>query len=246
MLLGAAALPGLVLTGCEDSDAPGPDETRWVGSGRVVVAVPDWWTTGETQCLKPVEDTVYFDSGAITDCADEPAPSEVREASTLAVLESRSGRGAWLLDQMRPAGEVDGHEVLELEGCDDWLPGACRHVFAVPSEGVVLAVTIADDADGDYDEIRDSLRILPAGQTTVPLAVRGGWTPAWGAEPRVVGALRRALERGGLTVETKVVEPATGAAGDVADLPRGSLLDVEPALGSVIDEGGTVTITVMG
>ena len=44
-----------------------PDGTRWVGLDRVVVAVPDWWTTGETQCLAPVETTVYFDSAAQAD-----------------------------------------------------------------------------------------------------------------------------------------------------------------------------------
>ncbi|MDF1604825.1 hypothetical protein [Nocardioides sp. YIM 152315] len=239
---------GLVLTGCGQGDGPAsdaPEGTRWVGSGRVVVAVPDWWTTGETQCLEPVEDTVYFDSGALTDCADEPAPSEVRAASTLAVLESGHGYGEHLLTRMEPAGEVDGREVLELDGCDGWFPGVCRRVLAVPSEGVVLAITVADAADGDYDEIRDSLRVLPEGQTTVPLDV-DGWTPTWGAEPRAAHALVRTLERAGLRVEVVEVEPsARDDAGSGTTLPSGSLLDVEPALGSVIDEGGTVTVSVL-
>lgn len=246
-LVALVALVGLLLVACgnDSPDAEEPEGTRWVGSGRVVVAVPDWWSTGETQCLQPVEDTVYWDSGAVADCADAPGRSEVREASTLAVLDPDGGYAEQLLTQMEPAGEVDGVEVLELAGCDDWLPGVCRHVVAVPSEHVVLAVTIADEDDGDYDEIRDSLRILPDGQTTVPLDV-GMETPTWGAEPRVAAELARRLEAAGLEVETTVLDPSADDVGDIADLPEGSLLDVEPALGSVVDEGATVTITVMG
>ena len=249
-LLALAALAlAAALSGCGDDPAAtaGPEDDRWVGSERVVVAVPQWWSTGETRCLKPVEDTVYFDSGAITDCADEPSRSEVREASTLAVLDLGMGYAEQLLTRMEPAGEVDGREVVELEGCDDWIPGVCRRVFAVPSEGAMFAVTIADAADGDYDRIRDSLRLLPEGRTTVPLATTGGWTPTWGATPPAVDDLVRALERAGLAVQVEEVGPGTGdGAGVVADLRPGSLLDVEPALGSPVAEGGTVTITVAG
>jgi hypothetical protein len=56
-----AALLLASVSGCSDDRAPdAPEGTRWVGSGRVVVAVPDWWSTGETRCLLPVEDTVYW------------------------------------------------------------------------------------------------------------------------------------------------------------------------------------------
>ncbi|MBZ5739589.1 PASTA domain-containing protein [Nocardioides mangrovi] len=238
-LVALVATAGLLLVACggDSTEAEAPDGTRWVGSGRVVVAVPDWWTTGETRCLLPVEDTVYWDSGAVADCADVPARSEVREASTLAVLDAEHGYAEHLLTQMDPAGAVDGREVVELDGCDAWIPDVCRHVFAVPSEHVVLAVTIADEADGDYQEIRDSLRILPDGRTTVPLDIHGT-TPTWGAEPAYVDHLTRALEDAGLQVEVATI-PAE-------DLTPGSLLEVEPALGSVVDEGATVTVTVAG
>lgn len=193
----------LPLTACSGDDGEWwedpPEGTRWVGYDGRVVAVPDWWTTGETTCGEPVEDTVWFDSGAIYRCVDPAHPSEVREASSLAVRDQD--------------GEVE------------------------------LVVTVADEGDGDADEIRESERALPDGVTTVPLAVDGS-TPAWGAPPEVARALTRVIEQAGLEVEVEVLEPDPN--GDVAGLPRGSLLDVEPALGTPIEEGGRVKVTVMG
>ena len=225
--------------------AAAPEGTRWVGMGRVVVAVPEWWSTGDTECLTPVETTVYFDSGAIADCAI-PTPGAVDEVSALAVLDATGGYGEKLVGESEPAGEVSGSEVVERDGCERWFEGVCRRVFAVPDEGVVFAVTIHDAGDGSYEEIRDSLRILPEGTTTVPLAGPDGWTPAWAAEPRAVDAVVRAVEGAGLVAEVVTAEQPRGANVDIADLPEGSLLDVNPSLGSVIDVGGTVTITVSG
>jgi hypothetical protein len=198
----------LALTACGDAGdsaaeddwwAHPPEGTRWVGYDGVVVAVPDWWTTGETQCGKPVEDTVYFDSGALYDCA-EPDPALVAEVSALAV---RSEDG-------RPSFEV----------------------------------TIADEGDGDEQEVLDSQRRLPDGVTTVPLAVAAGWTPSWGDDPRTVRQLAAAIRAAGLEATVETVEP--DPSGDVADLPPGSLLDVVPALGTPVAEGSSVVLEVMG
>lgn len=251
-----AVLVSVLVGGCgqssgdsaSDPTVPAPPAgTRWVGSGQVVVAVPDWWTTGETQCLAPVEDTVYFDRAATARCSNPPAPSTVREVSALAVLDADSGYGELVVRDMEPIGEVDGREVVESGECEEWFEGVCRRLFAVPSEGVVFAVTIADKSDGDYEAIRDSLHILPETSTTVPLATRDGWTPAWGAEPKVTDALVHQLKDAGLNVETKTAErPSNDDGGDYDSFPEGSLLDVSPALGSVIDVGGTVTVTVSG
>ena len=210
------------------------------------MAVPDWWTTGETQCAAPVEDTVYFDMAATVDCSNPPAPSTVREVSALAVLDADSGYGELVIRDMDPIGEVDGREVVESEGCEEWFEGVCRRLFAAPSEGVVFAVTIAEESDGDYEAIRDSLRILPETSTTVPLATRDRWTPTWGAEPEVTDALVDQLKDSGLSVEIKTAERPNDDGGHYASFPEGSLLDVSPALGSVIDVGGTVTLTVSG
>ena len=189
----------LPLTGCSGDgewwEDP-PQGTRWVGYDGRVVAVPDWWTTGETRCGEPVEDTVWFDSGVTYRCADPAHPSEVRASSNLAVR-----------------------------------------------EGPEFEVTIADGADGDQGEIEESERVLPDGVTTVPLEV-DGFTPAWGADPSVADALVRAIEAAGLEARVDVLEPDPG--GDVADLPEGALLDVEPALGTPVADGAGVVVTVMG
>lgn len=221
----------LGLTACTGDDewwADPPDGTRWVGSGGVVVAVPDWWTTGETRCGAPVEDTVYFDSGAIYDCAYSVDPATVREVSSLAVVDNSNGR----------------YDPDELDGqCEEWFEGVCRRLFAVPGTDIVLAVTIHERGDGDFDEIRESGRALPDGVTTVPLEVDGS-TPAWGAEPAVARALAEAIEAAGLDADVETVEPDPD--GDVADLPPGSLLGVRPDLGTPVEAGSTVTISVMG
>lgn len=112
---------------------------------------------------------------------------------------------------------------------------------------MVFAVTIAAPGDGDYTSIRDSVRVLPATSTTVPLATRDGWTPAWGAAPGVAQSFRRRLEAAGLRVRTKTAErSARFASADYASLPQGSLLGVTPSPGSVVDARGTVTLTVSG
>lgn len=244
---------GAVLAACGTAQgedvwqATPPEDTRWVGWGQVVVAVPEWWTTGETRCLTPVEDTVYFDPSAIAECTDAPPAGVVQEVSALAILDGTSGYGELQTRGMRSIGEVAGREVLERKGCEGWFKGVCRRMFAVPSEGVVFAVTIAEAGDGSYQEIRDSLRMLPDSMTTVPLRTADGWTPAWGAEPRAVDALESSLRAAGLRVEIVTAERTGEDAADlVADLPPGTLLEVTPELGSVIDVGGTVTLTVAG
>lgn len=230
------------------SGVPAPPQgMRWVGVGRAIVAVPEWWSTGETQCLAPIEDTVYFDEAATAECADTPSAAEIREVSALAVLDATGGYGEYKVRSMSPVGEVDGREVLQLPGCEEWFEGICRRLFAVPSEGVLFAVTIAEEGDGSYQEIRDSLRILPAGLTTVPLVTSDGWTPTWGAPSEIAQALIDELEEAGLRVKRDVIDPsAPGDVGLPAGLPAGSFLGVSPELGSPIEVGGTVEITVMG
>lgn len=214
-----------------------PEGTRWVGTGRVVVAVPDRWSTGGTTCFEPVEDTVYVDTGAIADCAVPVRPEDADRASSLAVLDSAYAESQ--VPRMMPFAEVSGREVVELPGCDRWRPDACRHVFAVPAEDVVLAVTIAEPGDGDWQQIRDSLRILPDGLTTVPLATDEMFsaTPRLGTDATYVDRLAATIDAAGLDAEVVVVPRRP-------DTPAGTLVDISPSLGSVIEEGARVTITV--
>lgn len=221
------------------------DGMRWVGTQGVVVAVPDWWTTGDTRCGAPIEDTVYFDNGATYDCV-ETETAAVREVSALAVLDAGGGYGEKVVGAMKPIGEINGVEVLERPGCEYWVEDVCRKMFAVPSKGVVFAVTIAEEGDGSYASIRDSIRLLPADMTTIPLATPSGTTPGYSDEPAAAAALIRTIKRAGLEVAIETAEVEESASGSYASLPEGSLLEVEPVLGSPIAKRGTVNVTLSG
>ncbi|MEN8707434.1 MAG: PASTA domain-containing protein [Nocardioides marinisabuli] len=223
---------------------PVPEGYRWVGDGGVLVAVPDWWTTGDTECLLPVEDTVHVETGAVTDCASTvpPAPTEV---SSLAVVDLGSAHGSRLLEGLSVDGDVGGEPVLSGRECGWLAPRVCRTVLAVPSRGVAFAVHVADPGDVDLTVLRGSLRLQPEGWTTVPLALGPGRTPVWGDRPATTRSYAALLRRTGLRVRVVPGPPADAAettSGVV--LPRGTLLGIEPGPGSPVEEGGTVVLTV--
>ena len=148
---------------------------------------------------------------------------------------------------MQPRAEVDGVEVVERPSCEQWVVGVCRRSFAVPSRGVVLAVTIHAPGDGSYEAVRDSLRLLGPDAVTVPLAAEGRTTPAYGAPPGGADAFVRAVERAGPEVAVEVAErPEDDAAGSWASLPEGSLSEVRPAPGTPVARDGTVGVTLSG
>lgn len=223
--------------------APGP---RRVGVGGVTVAVPAAWGTGLTRCLKPVAPTVYLETGAMTDCADEPTDRE-RRVPSLAVVDPTSGLGEALLARLRPAGEVDGDGVLDSgPGClphVPLLPGpehgraeSCSSAVAVPEAGALFVATAwGAEAQATVAGIRSSLAVLPPGYITVPLAGRGSaYTPGTGAPAATVPALASAIEDAGLRVET-VRDGRT-------DVHEGTYLGADPPLGTPLPRGATVTL----
>lgn len=223
------------LVGADNLDVPAG--MRLVGMGQVVVAVPADWSTGETQCLKPVADTVYFESGAITRCADEPSTEELRAASSLAVSDYERGLGG----PMSPSDPMGGWDVLEGPvTCEQASTGTqqCQQAFAVPDENVAFRVTASGEVAQDVIEsIRGSLQILPSSYTAVPLSIgQLGFTPQSDDPRGVVKEVTSAIERDGLQV--KLVEEYR------TDLDSGSYLRTDPALGSPIPVGGTVTLIV--
>ena len=225
--------------------APAPERHRWVGAGGVVVAVPDWWTTGDTECLLPVEDTVYVETGAMTDCAFTVPPTTPTEVSSLAVVDTGSAHGSRLLEDLSVDGEVGGEPVLSGRECGWLAPRVCRTVLAVPSRGVAFVVHVSDPGDVDLAVLRGSLRLQPDARTTVPLALGSGRTPVWGDRPATTRSYAALLRREGFQVRVVPAPPAD--AGDTTSrvvLPRGALLGIEPGPGSPVEEGGTVVLTV--
>ena len=84
-------------------EAP-PEGYRWVGDRGVVVAVPNWWTTGDTSCLLPVEDTVYVETGGITDCVSNSPNGTHLQVSSLAVIATGRAHGERIVDDLPQTG----------------------------------------------------------------------------------------------------------------------------------------------
>lgn len=244
LLLVLVACGGDTTSADDDAALPAPAGMRWVGEAGVVVAVPDWWSVGETRCGVPAETTVYADAAATYECADPVVARTVREVSHLGVLDATCCTGEQELRGMVPVPGRD--DLVERPGCAAWLPGECRHLFAVSGTDVVFAVTTRDDAGATWQEIRDSARTLPAHLTTVPLSAAGHRrTPAWGAEPPAADDYAEALRAAGLEVERETAEREDDG-GDYGQFVTGSLLEVAPRPGSVVERGATVTLTVSG
>lgn len=232
------------VTGADWPQLP-PQDYRWVGDRGVVVAVPDWWTTGDTECLLPIEDTVYVETGAITDCASSGRDDLHLMVSSLAVITTDHAHGERLLEGLTPDGELDGEPVLTGRECGWLAESVCRTVVAVPSRGVAFALHAADPGDVDPAVIRDFLTLLSPAWTTVPLALREGYTPVWGAVPSTAHTYARLLERSGFAVRVEQAErPDPSSRSDFVSFPQGTLLDIEPSPGSPIEEGGQVVLTV--
>lgn len=167
--------------------APAPEGHRWVGAGGVVVAVPDWWTTGDTECLLPVEDTVYVETGAMTDCAFTVPPTTPTEVSSLAVVDTGSAHGSRLLEDLSVDGEVGGEPVLSGRECGWLAPRVCRSVLAVPSRGVAFVVHVSDPGDVDLAVLRGSLRLQPDAGPRSPWPWARGAPRCGGTGPRPPG-----------------------------------------------------------
>lgn len=209
-----------------DPDAP-PAGYRYVGIGDVVIAVPETWGTNEIECSTPQEDTVVIDQ-AVTCLALVPRPADV-ESVSIQTYGTNIGGG------IAPrGGHIDGERAY-------WTP-------VVTEDGLTSgAVTLRDGkitfvAESSSEDGRTIVEDLLAGitilenHTTVPgfedIALRRGPTPA----PPMIDTYTTMLENLGLAVEV-----VTGKSG-----LKGTVLSTDPAVGSVVAPGDTVTVTVAG
>ncbi len=194
-----------------------------VGLGRVVVAVPDDWSVDKTACGRPEAETIRL----------LPLEQSCRDIDTYGYtsslhVSSVASAGAVAVDLAQTDTTVNGIDVLR--GPPPCPPNArCAYpdaVLVVPSEDVVIV------ANGDVAVAAlESLAILPEGYTTVPFV---------GPGVRVDDAQRR-LEAAGLAVELRARDCGP------TDLCQ---LDVttgaDPASGSVVAAGSTVTLEYFG
>jgi hypothetical protein len=199
---------------------PVVDGTRLVGMGRVVVAVPDTWGTGEVRCGQPLRDTVYFPSDGNRSCLGVPGAP----ASSVGIASTSSDTGRRATKRADTSGTINGIPVAYSErGCETSDPPVCSQVVTVPSQGVVLILTAPETST--IATIVDSLRLLPEGYTTVrvdpngPLENTVDLIEAAGLDAQVVEKYRKGWS-------------------------AGVLLDSDPAAGTVLATGETVTLTV--
>lgn len=206
-----------------------PDGMRLVGRGQVVVAVPAAWTNWQPSCGEPGHGYVFFEPVAAIRCRAHAAGDAV---PSLGIADSSTEESRQLIQTMEPVGEINGLIVMQdEEKCSFDSDGVCARHFAIPAEGVLFTVQTLDvpEASEIFAEIRDSVRPLPDGFTTVPYRDTG----IDGSTGRAAAQL---MELNGLDVKT-IETPSEGR-------PRGILLSISPVPGSPVRHGETVTLTV--
>jgi hypothetical protein len=213
---------------------PGPEANamREVGLHGAAISVPASWLTTDAVCDVPSESFVYYDSD-IRNGARCPAQGDegrVLPWVSVGIGDTDSAVGRDLTRHLKQSGApVGGLAVVEsAASCDEPRIITCTQSFAVPELGTFFRVTAQSEqgALATVQRLRDSLRLLPQGTTTVP------FTPNGTLDARIAD-----LEAAGLTVE--LVETLDGSA-------PGVFLGADPDLGTAVAEHSTVTLTVSG
>lgn len=215
------------------SDAPDPDAPpaghRYVGIGTAVIAVPEGWGTNDVECGTPKKDTVVIDQG-VTCMMWVPRPADVESVAVLSTAKPE-GVDTWA------SVEVDGVRALQsdVQYTSDPVGVSAQSIY-LPSRHVLF--TAESSSAGSTAVVTDLLSGIAILQehTTVPgfqdIALEYGLPN----EPVVDSYVAR-LQNLGLSVE--VVQQKS-------DLDKGTVLSTNPAVGSVVAPGDTVTVTVSG
>ncbi|MFB6721985.1 PASTA domain-containing protein [Kribbella sp. NPDC056345] len=204
--------------------SPVPENLRLVGVGHTAIAVPKSWGTNQLKCGTPTKNTVIVDPGPQGYCF---------LAQAAGIVSVRIGT--------KPAVEFRADETFQLNGveaqrqrtvCTAWdadRPTTCTGAVLIPSRNVwIRAVSSAgDEAVGNALEqiwfVKDSIGV--PGFRSLDLETS---TDKYLAELRAAG-----FE---WTIKTKV-EPGA---------PKGSVLAVSPAPGTMVPNGSTLTLTLAG
>lgn len=191
---------------------------RWVGVEDVVVSVPSSWGTLVDQCTGPRDGNVLHVSGmSERDCRIIPPR---RAALTIAPVGSGVVPVAMRVDM---GAEINGVRLTQ-SGTECAGPaGPCVIAFIPDGQDEVFSVSFTcEGAREKAEAVLHSIRRLPISLTTVPLVRLG--------EP--VDAVVTRLRRIGLTGKSPDVKWAHYATG------------TEPAVGSVVERGSTIAITI--
>lgn len=209
---GDSAVDGSTDGSAEGPVPAAPEGMRWVSKSGVMVAVPADWSTNALRCARTPTEDTV-----VLDPGARPMCQAPRPAGVSSVDLRNDGESL-------PAGAEqlgDGLARTTAE-CDD--AGLCTGV--VRGEGAGLSIYVESPDAALVDEITGSARPVPDGVTVVP--PRKLESLFVGDQGRA-GYLRQ-LRQAGLEVEP---EPGLN--------PNGTF-DIEPAPGSVVEEGSVVRL----
>lgn len=218
--------PQVPVTSDPPAEVP-PVGHRWVGVGSAVVAVPETWGTNETECGTPMVDTVVIDQGVVC-AAAVPRPEGV---DSILVRPYYGDADVDVRDWRE--GEVDGVAAR-------WSPVttdggvASASVYLSSPQAVFVAESSSAGALSVVNDLLAGITLLEE-HATVPgfqdlVLVRG---PRGG--PPAVGIYTERLRDLGLAIEV---------VGRASPFDEGTILETEPAVGSVVAPGDVVTVTV--
>lgn len=204
-----------------------PPGTRWVGIGRVVIAVPADWSDGETWCNQPTADTVYFPTDASRSC------KIVGPYSSLAISDHPFDGPT--VAEATPDGQVGGHDV-EVTGhnCAEPNPMTCSLDIAVPALEAYFRLTLhGANVYEDLEAMRGTITVLPDDQVAMP-------------DVPLLVSRRSQYAETIVALELAGLEPVVQDYGCMRSIVCADRTGVEPPPGHVVPVGTRITVTVRG
>ncbi|MBE7325918.1 PASTA domain-containing protein [Nocardioides sp. Y6] len=204
-------------------------DVRWVGIGRVAVAVPEEWGTNELRCGTPVRDTVIVDVAMVELC-HLPRPPDVDSLEF--------GQGS-------PPGDVVATEVSQVDGVQ--MHRGQTDSLLQPDNGVrVWSSTVSLPGEGLWiraessrgpEQVNEVLGRVSVLRDGIGIPPRNSSSDNERDEEQTGLYAQRLLDLGlEVTVERRVMEGPSA----------GHLLKVSPQPGTVVPEGTRVVLTVVG
>ncbi|HET7356692.1 MAG TPA: PASTA domain-containing protein [Nocardioidaceae bacterium] len=214
------------VAGRPDTGPAAPAGTRLVGIGQAAIAVPEDWGTNQTRCGQPQTNTVVIDQGVVPLCA-------IMGPQTASDVELQIAPEAPSNFATATPTSIDGVVAMKTplrctsEGSFAANPyQLCTESLWVQQERALFTVTSPHAST--VRRLLASVRVHK-GYVAVPFTYSAGAT-------RDVRSFTEAARAEGLQVQTRLDRTSSS--------PAGWIVDVDPAVGSMLRPGATVQVTV--
>ena len=237
VLVGGIGVRQLLQPGGRVAPVAGPDATaapaapagtRLVGIGHAAIAVPEGWGTNQTTCGKPTSNTVVIDQGVVPLCATtlpqtvsdvrlqvSPDLSNSPEFTIAAPINIDGVTARKTALQCTSEGSLASHRYR-----------LCTQSLWIEQEQALFTVTSPHART--VRRLLDSVRV-DEGYVAVPLTYNQ-------ESVRDAQSFVEAARAEGLQVQTRFDRTSTS--------PKGWIVGVDPAVGSMLKPGATVHVTV--